>query len=613
MQAAGSSACALIMPEEIAKRVVVVAWPAANWKTVSKLIDEGALPHLARLVENGTTAHLPSLLPEFEPMLYTSVATGTTADRHGILSACECDPRTGELCAPWSTSRKSKAIWNVLSEAGKRPLVVNWPGQFPAEHIEGTSVSADLFACESLRPVNTAPPESVWPAALGRRLAQLCLHPSELRGDDLLPFIPRLAEIDQRQDPRVEALARSLARAASVQAAATWLMEQGPWQFLAVFHDFIRATLVQFAARDASGYYEHVVEAAYRFSDQMLGRITELAGPESVTILISASGWQPRQTATERALPWYSTRGFCVVTGPGIRRDEVIHGATLLDIAPTALALLGVPAAPGMQGRAMLRRGGIMQPEAATGEGDAREQESSPVAAEALAELERLGYSDPALDKMTENRRRVAREKSLNLAVVYLDTGRAQRAIGVLEKLVHNTKADETCGTALVYAYAVAGEWDLLRNLLPQVPETKTSAPALAVMRSMLRVAEGNVSEALACLKEAEQSESEFPMLAYGIGCVYARMRKWRRAERAFRLAAERHPEFWLAQQAQALALARAGKHREAAEVLRASLQTNFAASSSHYLLGAALSELGEAAAARQAFQRSLALAREGW
>ncbi|MGH9581936.1 MAG: alkaline phosphatase family protein [Bryobacteraceae bacterium] len=606
---------------QAAQRVVLVAWPAADWSTVSPLLDAGALPHLQRLVERGVLAHVPGLFPEIEPLLYTSVATGVTADRHGILSAKECDPRTGELRPPLSTSRKTKAIWNILSDADRRSLVVNWPGQFPAEAIEGVSAAGDLFAVHGLQSARTAPPEAVFPAALGPALAGRCLHPSELRGDDLLPFIPLPAKVDQRRDRRAEALAQGLARAVSVHAATTWLMQNERWDFAAVSYGLIQAAWLQFGDCCGDEIYGRVLEAAYRFSDMMLGRIVALAGENAAILLVSASGLRTRgqkRPGVERVLPWYGTRGFCCIAGPGIHRDLLLHGASLLDIAPTILMLLGQPVPRDLTGRPLTQA--FIDPPApifvSTRENTGAENTGERERAEAQAsieELSSLGYRDPAAERIRENTAAaVERERALNRAAVYLDTARPQQAIPVLRQLLQASPGDEVCGMALAYALIAAGEWAQLRELLPSVPENERTLPMLAVMRATMCVAGGNVAEALALLKTAERGGSGFPMLAYGIGCVYLRLRKWRRAERAFRAAAERNPEFWLAQQAQALALNHLGRRREAADLLRASINMNFAASGSHYLLGAALSDLGDRAGARRTFQNSLVPARAG-
>lgn len=567
------------MPDRLAQRVLLVAWPAADWSRVSRLIDAGALPNAKRLVEGGVLARMPGLFPEVEPLVYTSIATGVTADRHGILSANQCDARTGELCAPLSTSRKTKALWNILGEAGMRSLVVNWPAQFPAEAIEGVSAAGDLFVVNSLQPVRAAPPESVFPSEFGPTLAELCLHPSELCREDLLPFFPRLVEIDRRQDRRIEMPAQSVAQAVSVHAITTWLMERERWQFAAVSYGLIEAACGR----------PGVLDAAYRVSDMMLGRLMALAGRETAILLVSANGFRAREQdrpELERLLPWYGTGGFCCIGGEGAKRERLLHGGSLLDIAPTVLAILGVPVGRDMQGRPLLRA--FFDPPVpgfiSSWEAQAIEREAEAHAP--AEELTALGYRDPAAERVRENTAAVEWERALNRAAVYLDTARPQHAIPVLRELLRIKPDDETCGIALAYAYIVAAEWGQLRELLAELPDNNRTAPLLTVMRAMLPAAGGNVAEALALLKEAELAAGDFPMLAYGIGCVYLRLGKWRRAERAFRAAAERNPEFWLARQAQAVALVRMGKRRDAAALLRESIHTNFAGSASHYLLG---------------------------
>ena len=52
---------------------------------------------------------------------------------------------------------------------------------------------------------------------------------------------------------------------------------------------------------------------------------------------------------------WHRLQGIFAATGPGIKRDELFYGTSLLDIAPTILALLGLPIPDDMDGRALTR------------------------------------------------------------------------------------------------------------------------------------------------------------------------------------------------------------------------------------------------------------------
>src|SRR5437762_6905395 len=74
-------------------------------------------------------------------MLWNSVATGKFADKHGIHSFIEPDPVNGGARPYTSTSRKCKALWNILTQRGLQSNIVGWWASHPAEPIKGTVVT----------------------------------------------------------------------------------------------------------------------------------------------------------------------------------------------------------------------------------------------------------------------------------------------------------------------------------------------------------------------------------------------------------------------------------------------------------------------------------------
>src|SRR5436305_6733171 len=95
----------------------------------------------------------------------------------------------------------------------------------------------------------------------------------------------------------------------------------------------------------------------YRFHDLMLQRLLELAGPEAHILIVSDHGFESgARRPRERVEPakWHRPQGIFVLHGPGIRADERIEGATLLDVAPTALTLLGLPIGDDMEGKPLM-------------------------------------------------------------------------------------------------------------------------------------------------------------------------------------------------------------------------------------------------------------------
>ncbi|MFM7798744.1 MAG: alkaline phosphatase family protein, partial [Planctomycetota bacterium] len=74
------------MPARTATRLLIVGWDAADWMLMNRLFAAGKMPVLRRLVEAGSRADLGTLEPKLSPLLWSSIATGKSADKHGILN-----------------------------------------------------------------------------------------------------------------------------------------------------------------------------------------------------------------------------------------------------------------------------------------------------------------------------------------------------------------------------------------------------------------------------------------------------------------------------------------------------------------------------------------------
>jgi predicted AlkP superfamily phosphohydrolase/phosphomutase len=222
------------------RRILLVGWDAADWKVVHTLMDDGLMPHTRRLVERGVMANLATLSPVLSPMLWTSIATGKRPFKHGIHGFTE--PTTdGKAVQPVTNlSRKTKAVWNILSQNGKRCQVVGWWPSHPAEPINGVMVS-NRYQRAPRAPDAHWPmaPDTVYPPRLADTLAELRFHPLELREEHIRPFIPHAEKIDQDQDRRLDMCLRTIADCTSIHSCATHLLEHEPWDFAAVYYDAI--------------------------------------------------------------------------------------------------------------------------------------------------------------------------------------------------------------------------------------------------------------------------------------------------------------------------------------------------------------------------------------
>ena len=81
-------------------------------------MSEGKLPHFAKLRQEGAYAPLLSQKPLLSPVIWTTIATGKTPDRHRIGHFVAVNA-AGEQLPVTSRMRQVKALWNILSDKNR--------------------------------------------------------------------------------------------------------------------------------------------------------------------------------------------------------------------------------------------------------------------------------------------------------------------------------------------------------------------------------------------------------------------------------------------------------------------------------------------------------------
>ncbi|MFN5285396.1 MAG: alkaline phosphatase family protein, partial [Planctomyces sp.] len=149
-----------------AARVLLIGWDAADWRLIRPLLDQGQMPHLRQLMQRGVSGSISTLFPAYSPMLWTSIATGKRAYKHGIFGFTEPAADKSGVQPISNRSRTAAALWNIVSESGGRSLVIGWWPTFPAEPIDGVMVSDQFVPTGMFDPRDPAPAGSVHPPSL---------------------------------------------------------------------------------------------------------------------------------------------------------------------------------------------------------------------------------------------------------------------------------------------------------------------------------------------------------------------------------------------------------------------------------------------------------------
>jgi tetratricopeptide (TPR) repeat protein len=687
------------MPEALAKKVLLIGWDAADWKVINPLLDQGLMPTLDDFINHGVMGNLATLRPILSPMLWNSIATGKRANKHGIHGFMEPDTQNGGIRPVSSTSRKVKAIWNILTQRGFKTHVLGWFAGHPAEPINGISVS-DLY------PYATAPPDQPWPLPPGavhpERLrdtfAELRMHPGDVSEAAILPWIPRAAEIDQEKDKGLMSFAKILSENCSIHNAATWILQNEPWDFLAVYYNGIdhfchgfmhyHPPRMEGIPEDRYEIYKDVVNGAYRFHDMMLETLLNLAGPDTTVLLVSDHGFhsdhlRPRGIPAEPAGPAIQHRPFGIfcMKGPRVQQDERIYGATLLDVTPTVLTLFGLPVGADMDGRVLVQAfeelpqiSRIPSWEQEPGECGMHPSDlrMDPAAAQAvLQQFVALGYIQPPSEDQTKAVASAIREANYNLARDYLDCGRPDDALPLLEDLAKNDPKQTRFQMHLAQCYLALSKREAAKQILealitadlnppesesakaepadqpdaaPQTeptempheatpeavlraetteaPATETTAPDAVtpqqkqpnprpwadLLMGVINFEEGNMDAALASLLKAEQSDPRLPNLHLRIGETYMRQKRTDDADRAFQQALEIDGDSPEAHLGLAMVRLRQRRNEEAAEQALLAVGLQHFLPLGHFYLGVALARLGHRQRSMLAFETCLSM-----
>ncbi len=112
------------------------------------LTREAVLPNRARLLTAGGVRRMAATQPAVSSVAWSTYMTGQNPGKHGIFGFVDRTPGSYEMFVPTSRNMVSSTLWEVLSRAGKRVVVVNVPLTYPPRPVNGVLVSS--FLCPSL-------------------------------------------------------------------------------------------------------------------------------------------------------------------------------------------------------------------------------------------------------------------------------------------------------------------------------------------------------------------------------------------------------------------------------------------------------------------------------
>ena len=548
------------------RRLIIVGVDGGDWLNLRPLIDAGKLPNFARLVRQGATGPLRSEEPMLSPLLWTTMATGRLPEEHGVLNFTVVDPKTGERVPVSRHYRKVDAFWNMLGDAERSVEIVGWLATDPAEAVDGVMVT-DKFGYLAYVPEDTSRAEdaSVYPPARRSEFAPLVVHAPSVRDEDVTRFVHLSRDEFARhrgafdaRDP-VNSLIHLYASTLTFRNIALHLIERDRPDVLAVYFEWVDAVshlfMLDSPPRSADipvaeyERYKDAIEQAYILQDEILGEIMERMDERTVLMVISDHGFKSGEARLQdrpeiwagNAALWHRPDGIVAFYGKGVRAGATIEGASIRDVAPTVLALMGLPRAQDMAGRPITDAfeevvvAGFSPESVPTLDRprvDPDATANSDANAETMKKLEALGYLAP------DNA-----DALHNLGQRYQQKGEYRKAIDQYRKAIamrpafynaYNNLA--TCyGELKMYPEAEAA----LEKCIALKPDDYYAMSNLAVVM----IQTGKLDEALRLAEQAVRTEPAYANGRVTYGTALAMSRRYDEAEHQFNEALRLDPQ----------------------------------------------------------------------
>ncbi|HMB68658.1 MAG TPA: alkaline phosphatase family protein [bacterium] len=195
----------------MARRALVIALDGTTFDLIGPWMDDGSMPNLARLRDEGVSGPLDSVFPPVTACAWSTFMTAKNPGKHGVFEFFLRDPGGFDEIPVSSRTRAGRTLWDHLGGADKKVLVVNVPVTYPPNPVNGWLIG------DFLTPMGKR--DFTFPASLLEEV-EAATGPYELyhvevyrpgKGHVVLDELDRVLEANRR--------------------ANLWLLQNKPWDF----------------------------------------------------------------------------------------------------------------------------------------------------------------------------------------------------------------------------------------------------------------------------------------------------------------------------------------------------------------------------------------------
>ncbi|RJP76613.1 MAG: hypothetical protein C4524_09830 [Candidatus Zixiibacteriota bacterium] len=277
------------------RRTLIFGLDGGTWEVLNPLLEQGVMPRLQQLREQGAGGVLQSVVPVNSAAAWSSFLTGLPPEGHGVYDFFSWRPGSSRRATVNASWLPRPTIFDLMQDRGPL-LALKVPLTYPAWPINGAMVSG----------LPTPDEESAFthPRDLAARLNPLIRRHSGGRSwevaDDERHVI--LDQMEAAQESLERITGTLLERYSATRVACVVARDVDELQHF--FWDALAGSNPQ-AVRD----YQPRLHAYFRRLDDYLGRWLDWAGPTARVVLLSDHGFGPIE-ALWHVNEWLRAKGF---------------------------------------------------------------------------------------------------------------------------------------------------------------------------------------------------------------------------------------------------------------------------------------------------------------
>ncbi len=345
----GTGPAVRIAVAETGLKVIVAGFDGADWRVIRPMMARGELPTFATLVRQGATGPLESIHDSNSAVIWASIYSGMRPELHGVLDFYRATLPGLASKGIYPVHRTFfKELVDLVSPLGLARLVLvdrfslAAPPYWEIADRAGLSTGVVDGYFYSFPAPRTTKPDS-WFLSYG--LDEMAEHPTAQAGLFAQPVSlfreirPLLAAGDFHW--QAAALLKLLAERPHPRLVNFYSHEPDSDQ-----HKFWKwyepERFFNVKARDLAKN-GNIIPGIYRDFDAFLARLLAAAGPDTVVLIASDHGHSPTIVHSLYTQHRHGPPGILLMRGGPVKHGLTVPGASIYDLYPTVLYLLGLP------------------------------------------------------------------------------------------------------------------------------------------------------------------------------------------------------------------------------------------------------------------------------